>query len=128
MSPAEVKLWSELRRRPDGFKFRHQHPAGPFSLDFYCAAALLAIEVDGEIHNRSDHPMRDAGRDAYLARFEVETLRIPAAWLYADLDAVIRLVVATARGRMPLHHRPKRAVGPPPQAELGEDEEGQVAP
>jgi len=35
MSPAEVKLWCELRLRPGGLKYRHQHPAGPYSLDFY---------------------------------------------------------------------------------------------
>ena len=121
MSPAEVKLWCELRMRPDGLKFRHQHPAENFSLDFYCAAARLVVEVDGEVHNRGNQPAFDTARDAFLARYGLETLRIPAAWLYQDMDAVIRHIVATARGRMPLHHRPERAGGPPPQAELGED-------
>jgi very-short-patch-repair endonuclease len=121
MSPAEVKLWCELRQRPGGLKFRHQHPAEAFSLDFYCAAARLVIEVDGEAHNRGDQPAFDETRDAFLARFGLQTLHIPAAWLYADMDAVIQLTVDTARRRLPLHHRPERAGGPPPQAEPGED-------
>ena len=39
MSLPEVLLWRQLRLRPVGLKFRRQHPAGPYVLDFYCAAA-----------------------------------------------------------------------------------------
>ncbi|MEQ1640549.1 MAG: DUF559 domain-containing protein, partial [Novosphingobium sp.] len=35
MSLPEVVLWKELRKRPGGFKFRRQHPAGRYILDFY---------------------------------------------------------------------------------------------
>ena len=51
MSLPEVLLWRELRLRPGGYKFRRQHPAGPYVLDFYCAALGLAIEVDGMAHD-----------------------------------------------------------------------------
>ncbi|PVE59653.1 hypothetical protein DC429_04460 [Arthrobacter sp. TPD3018] len=120
MTVPEVALWTALRSRPGGLKFRRQHPAGPFVLDFYCAAAMLAVEVDGEAHDRGDRPARDQWRDAMLAAHGIETLRIPARAVLADLEAVIRLVVATAQVRMPLHHRPA-AGGPPPQASLGEE-------
>ena len=44
----ELVLWDELRgSRLAGFRFRRQHPLGPFILDFYCPAARLAVEVDG---------------------------------------------------------------------------------
>ena len=115
MTVPEVALWAVLRSRPAGLKFRRQHPAGPFVLDFYCAAALLAIEVDGEAHDRGDRPERDQRRDAVLATHGIETLRVPARAVLADLDTVLRLVVAAALARMPLHHRPA-AGGPPPQA------------
>ena len=124
MSPAEVKLWCELQSRPSGLKFRRQHPAGLYVLDFYCAEARLAIEVDGAFHDRGDQPAFDAERDSYLAQHGVATLRAPASALFADLDAVLRWIVATARARLPLHHRPEGAGGPPPQAELGEDRRG----
>lgn len=120
MTAPEVALWSVLRARPGGLKFRRQHPAGPFVLDFYCAAAMLAVEVDGEAHDRGDRPARDQRRDAMLATHGIETLRIPARAVLADLEAVVRLVVAAAQVRMPLHHRPA-AGGPPPQAMLGEE-------
>jgi very-short-patch-repair endonuclease len=44
----EVLLWQVLRSRPGGYRFRRQHPAGPYVLDFFCAAAGLCIEVDGK--------------------------------------------------------------------------------
>jgi len=50
MTMPEVALWARLRSRPDGFKFRRQHPAGRYVLDFFCNEARLAIEVDGASH------------------------------------------------------------------------------
>jgi len=35
MSLPEVLLWRELRKRPNGVKFRRQHPTGPYVLDFF---------------------------------------------------------------------------------------------
>jgi very-short-patch-repair endonuclease len=120
MTVPEVALWSVLRARPSGLKFRRQHPAGPFVLDFYCAAARLAVDLDGEAHDRGDRPERDVRRDAWLADRGVETVRVPAAAVLRDLDAVVRGIAARALERAPLHHRPA-AGGPPPQAELGEE-------
>src|SRR3546814_8709223 len=53
MSLPERMLWRLLRGRPDGFKFRRQHPAGIYILDFYCPAVRLAIEVDGRTQDRT---------------------------------------------------------------------------
>ena len=72
MSPAEVRLWQILRTRPGGLKFRHQHPAGPYVLDFYCAAKKLALEVDGIAHEMGGNPKRDERRHAWLRQRAVE--------------------------------------------------------
>jgi very-short-patch-repair endonuclease len=43
---AERKLWSLLRdRRLAGFKFRRQHPVGPFVVDFCCTEAKVIVEL-----------------------------------------------------------------------------------
>jgi very-short-patch-repair endonuclease len=110
MSLPEVLLWRELRISPGGHKFRRQHPAGPYVLDFYYAAARLAIEVDGEAHNRGDRPTRDETRDAWLKAERVTVLRIPAAEVLKDVGAIVAMIVDTAK--LPLH-RP--ADGPPPR-------------
>ena len=120
MTLPEIALWAVLRTRPGDFKFRRQHPAGPYAIDFYCAETRLAIEVDGEFHGRGDAPARDAARDALLVAHGIVTLRIPAAEVLRDLDAVMRGIVDAALARLPLHP-PAAPGGPPPQAKLGED-------
>ena len=120
MSLPEVLLWNMLRGKPDALRFRRQHPAGPYSLDFYCAAAKVAIEVDGEIHGRGDRPERDAVRDEWLAGQGVLVLRIPATEVLKDLDAVVTHIIATVsvRGEAPSTTACGR--GPPPPVP-GED-------
>ena len=110
----------ELRAKPGGLKFRRQHPTGPYSLDFYCGDARLAIEVDGEAHRRGERPALDAARDSWLERASIRTLRIPSAEVLHDLEAVLRAIAAEAMARLPLHH-PAAPGGPPPRGKLGED-------
>ena len=120
MSLPEVLLWQQLRREPSGLKFRRQHATGPYDLDFYCSDARLAVEVDGEAHERGDRPLRDAARDRWLARKGIGTLRIPAVEVLRNLEGVLDGVVAEAIARLPLHH-PAAPGGPPPRDKLGEE-------
>src|SRR3990167_1104689 len=88
MSLPEVLLWRQLRgRRLEGLRFRRQHPLGPFILDFYCAEAKLAVEVDGASHHVGSRPERDAYRDRWLAESGVRTLRLPASYVLSDLNS-----------------------------------------
>jgi very-short-patch-repair endonuclease len=109
----EGLLWRELRRRPNGLKFRRQHPAGPFVLDFVCLSARLAIEIDGEAHSMGQNPARDEARDEWLMNQGFRTLRIPARDVLHDLNAVLQYIIAACQ---PLHQPP---AGPPPRN--GED-------
>ena len=94
MTLPEILLWRELRRRQTGFKFRKQHPAGPlFVLDFACLEAKLAIEVDGEAHDRGTIPARDEARDEWLANQGFRSLRIPAREVLADPGAVVTYIL-----------------------------------
>ena len=101
LSPPELRLWAALRDRPASLKFRNQHPADPYTLDFYCATARLCIEVDSEAHERGDCPQRDARRDAFLEQHGVITLRVAASDIMRDLDAVVRHIAHTASQRLP---------------------------
>jgi very-short-patch-repair endonuclease len=101
MSLPEVLLWQELRKRPAGLKFRKQHPAGPYAADFFCHAARLVIEVDGEAHGRGDRPRRDDARDAWFAERRFAMMRIPAQEVLGNLEGVIQGIVARANGKNP---------------------------
>ena len=118
MTLPEVLLWKELRKRPGGFKFRKQHPAGMYVLDFFCAAARFGIEVDGAAHDFGDRPERDVARDSWLAEQGVAILRVLARDVLHDVEPVMQLILVEAKARVPLHH-PPAADGPPPRA--GED-------
>ena len=100
MSLPEVKLWQVLRRNPEGFKFRRQHPSGPYVADFYCHEARLVIEVDGEGHGRGDAPIRDEHRDRWFAERGIHVLRIPAITILNDLDTAVAGVMAMAKERI----------------------------
>lgn len=99
MSLPEILLWRQLKGRATGRKWRKQHTAGPYSLDFYCDAAKLCIEVDGQAHERGDRPVRDARRDAWLAGNGIATLRLPAAEILGNMEGVLAFIDLHARGR-----------------------------
>ena len=119
MSLPEVLLWQVLRQRPGGFKFRKQHPAGAYAADFFCHEARLVIEIDGEAHQRGDRPERDARRDAWFAERRFDVMRIPAAEVLHDLEAVVLGIVARASTglksrpvRRTIARKPRNAVHP----------------
>ena len=89
MTPPEAKLWTLLRTRPADLKFRRQHPAGPYVLDFYCAAAKLGIEIDGIAHELGDNPARDERRDRWLRSKGYRVLRIRATELKTNAEGVL---------------------------------------
>ena len=117
MSLPEVLLWQQLRKRPDGLKFRKQFPIGEMTVDFACLQRRLIIEVDGEAHSRGDQARRDAERDALLRSQGFHVRRIAARDVLSDLDAVLRHIVATCDEVGPLHHDAARRGSPPRSGE-----------
>jgi very-short-patch-repair endonuclease len=71
----EKQLWRSLRAgRFAGFKFRRQHPAGHYVLDFYCPNARLAVELDGFGHGHPVQRDHDLKRDQWLDQEGIEVL------------------------------------------------------
>ena len=112
MTLPEVILWQHLRQRPDGLKFRRQHPAGPYVLDFYCEQARLCIEVDGAAHDLDEAAEKDCDRDGWLAAAGIRTVRIAATDVLKNLDGALQFILLECRGN-PLHHSASPN-GPPP--------------
>jgi adenine-specific DNA-methyltransferase len=92
-TPAEQKLWRHLRNREiAGYKFRRQHPVGPYVLDFYCPAARLAIEVDGSGHSFSPGQEHDSAREAFLSESGIRVLRFYNREVYQEFDGVLQAI------------------------------------
>ena len=74
----EQAAWRLLRGiKFKGFKFRRQHPLGPYVVDFCCAQRRLIVELDGSVHAQPDQARRDVRRDAYLKKLGYTILRFP---------------------------------------------------
>jgi very-short-patch-repair endonuclease len=95
----EALLWRELRRKAGGVKLREQHPVGPYVVDFYCAEAKLAIEIDGIVHDMAEGPELDARRDEFLRTQAIEVRRIPAADVLKSVSDVAEAIAACCRDR-----------------------------
>jgi very-short-patch-repair endonuclease len=97
MTLPEGMLWQILRQRPDGLKFRRQHPIGRCIVDFYCPAAALVIEVDGESHSNKEHADGDLRRDAWLKSQGMRVIRFGAADVIRDLNSVVTAILFACR-------------------------------
>ena len=120
MTYPEVLLWQRLRGSPSGIRFRRQHPISlDYAADFYCPAARLVIEVDGEIHSQPGVITGDAFRDEFFRSRGLTVVRVPAREVLRDADQAAAALFALAE--RPLHPRRKSGGGPPPQ-QAGEDQ------
>ena len=100
LSLPEGLLWQVLRTSPNRHKFRKQHPAGPYILDFFCARANLAIEIDGFAHDLGDRPAHDERRDHWLRENRIDTIRIPARDVLDSVDAVAQSIIDIVESRL----------------------------
>ena len=92
----EQLLWSVLGgKQLGGVRFRRQHPIEPYIVDFYCAAARLAIELDGESHD--GRGKYDEQRTQYIENQRIRVLRVSNDDVLTNLDGVL-LIIARAVG------------------------------
>jgi very-short-patch-repair endonuclease len=89
LTPAEQRLWQYLRSgQLGGYGFRRQYPVGPFIVDFFCPAAKLVIEVDGDTH--TEQAQYDTERTRWLE--EQKTYRV-IRFMNSEVDHNIEAVV-----------------------------------
>lgn len=101
-TPAEQKLWRVLQHRQlAGYKFRRQHSVGYYILDFYCPAARLAIELDGDSHFSDEAIAYDQERTDYLNALKIRVLRFHNTDVYDHLDAVCDKIITEIGRRSP---------------------------
>ena len=102
MTPTEALLWDCLRRSQlNGLHFRRQQVIHGFIADFYCHAAKLIVDVDGDSH--IDRQEYDAERDATLASLGFLTYRVVNDAVCERLDDVLFVVADICAKRIAGH-------------------------
>ena len=75
---SESRIWLLIKDRYKNFKFRRQHPMGPYIADFYCHKLKLVIELDGKHHFKDTNQIsHDEQRDNDMMKWGVKVLRYP---------------------------------------------------
>jgi very-short-patch-repair endonuclease len=98
---SERALWKHLRNRGvGGAKFRRQFGVGPYVLDFYCADALLAIELDGDVHGHPQQERHDHYRDKFITNLGIKVLRFWNEEVRTNLDGVLEEILRTVQLRI----------------------------
>ena len=106
MSVPERNLWRALsNRHAGGFRFRRQHPMGPYIVDFICLERRLVIEVDGSQHGFDAQILRDQRRTEWLEREGYRVVRYWSNEVMNNSDGVVAMIMETARS-MPSRDTP----------------------
>ena len=87
----ENTLWYQyLRNYP--VQFRRQCVFGPYIVDFYCAKALLVVELDGSQHYDPAEMAKDAQRTEYLESLGLKVIRFPNNDVNERLESVCEVI------------------------------------
>lgn len=90
---AEAKLWRIIQHSQlEGKKFRRQHSVGYYILDFYCPEERLAIEIDGDSHEKNGHKLYDKSRTEFLDSLRIRVLRFKNEEVINNLHIVIEQI------------------------------------
>lgn len=93
-TPQEIILWSRLRNSQTGFRFRRQHSAGNYILDFYCAEKRIAVEIDGSQHFENETVEYDHKRTQFLESFGIRVLRFTNVDVNVNIEGVLMMIVS----------------------------------
>ena len=99
MTKEERRLWYEyLHNYPH--RFRRQVTCGNYILDFYCAKAKIAIELDGSQHYEPMEQEYDAKRTAYLDSLGICVLRFSNLDVLQNLCGVCQAIDVAIQKRL----------------------------
>jgi len=93
MTEAESLLWERLKgKQLLDLRFRRQHPINIFIADFYCHSVLLAVEVDGGIHEIEENKKYDISREDELLKYGIKVIRFKNQDILNNIDDVIVMI------------------------------------
>ena len=86
---AARKLWSRLRNKQLGVKFRREYAIGPYFADFCSLEARLIIEVDGGHHDEPAQRRYDKERTRWLEDAGFRVIRFWDPEVLNEIESVI---------------------------------------
>ncbi len=120
MTPWERKLWFDfLRTYP--IRFQRQKAVGNYILDFYCAKARLAIELDGGGHYTPEQAEKDLVRTEKLNAMKVKVIRFSNLDVDCNFSGVCSCINMAVEQSLPPSSEGARGEAPakPPSDEGG---------
>ena len=88
---AEIKTWEEvLSKKQTGYLFLRQKIIDNFILDFYCSNLLLAIEIDGSVHDNKQQKDNDKIRTEMLDILGIKVIRYTNSEVINNMDFVCK--------------------------------------
>jgi very-short-patch-repair endonuclease len=99
MTRQEKHLWYDFLRNYSA-KFYRQRAIDWYIVDFYCAKAHLAIELDGGQHMENESREYDRLRTKILEKYDVEVLRFTNTDIDKRFDAVCTVIDRTVQERL----------------------------
>ncbi|MCF7793068.1 MAG: endonuclease domain-containing protein [Candidatus Cloacimonetes bacterium] len=91
-TPAENKLWNEIRNKKTGFMFYRQYSVDKYILDFYCPSVKLAIEFDGPYHKDIEQKEYDKIRTELLNDLKIEVIRFTNQTVITNIEEVLNSI------------------------------------
>lgn len=91
MTKEERHLWYDfLRKHP--VRFQRQKAIGKYIVDFYCASAGVAIELDGSQHFEPEELKKDFLRTKALEKMGIQVVRIPNNEIWKNFCGVCEYI------------------------------------
>ena len=113
LTSAEELLWNYIGQGQLGIKFRRQHPASIYVLDFYTHSIRLAIEIDGSIHGEEMVKRNDRTRQEHLESFGIKFLRFSNQQVLTQMELVLEKIKNKINELLPSHlKREPKALAP----------------
>lgn len=92
---AEVLLWKNIKNKSLGVEFHRQVPMLDYIVDFYCHELMLAIEIDGKIHEYTyEYDTRRQGR---LEECGVRFIRFTNSEIKKEMFSVMLAIEQTIK-------------------------------
>ncbi len=98
-TPQETIIWSKIRNKKTGYKWRRQVSIGRYIADFYCREKFLVIEIDGSQHKNSKN--YDKEREVYFSSLEIKTLRFWNSEIDSRINEVMEKINTELKNQKP---------------------------